>query len=744
MADPKHPADALYEKLDDLFGTSGDQMLVLEWPARVLDETSYAYPLVDSYSALSKPTRVAENEFRLTNGLLDVARIVGGTNGEQLSEVYNSALNQLVPSYSNESSSYQGDKETLRSWLLETITAEYDDDAGNATSITATRVEVYAALSERYERALASWGEKKNAVLGTAEADADRTTELEKYSRWLVREAPAMQAELEAKFADLVVKGYYHEVREAIASLDITTPGEALERSKAHMRASGWSSMDESMTIYPVQLQPADWFRGLTTDFQAEDLLLDPALMQSQLISKRRQMTELQSQITFLRSLATGNAQELHDRATSTAADLSAAMTRLNDTYTANTVTVARMYLDSRTPSAEATFEGATAALQGAGVPAITPEQWGALQQGLTAVSAAQDAATAAGQRLADLQAAEMAAKTTDKAQAIVMLATQYAALRDEVERIEATLFGPGGQAQLQKMVKADGTYDTAQDPNLGTDKDGKPTYKMLPTPMPSPGQFFDVVMAFSEQTSTQSSDVASSASNAHWRVNAFFGGASGDVSSSSSDEHAEYATHSMSFQIGFRAMKVGIDRGGWFNPGLFGESGEMYHLLTGENEYQPVSYGAPSRDAADPDAELARLRHGVFPAFPVSFLVAKDVTIKISLSDVSSASDAHAQATSASGSGGIFCFSGGGASSSSSSTSTASSSVIGNEVIIKIPGPQILGWFVQFTHADESAPYREMPAGYLPKTTPAVGPSPTPLELPAPAPAVPASPAQP
>src|SRR5688500_6777954 len=101
MSTPQHPADQLYAKMREIFGTAGNELFVLEWPARALDETTYLFDVPDVYANLTKPQPVAEADFRLADGMIDVATLVGGPNGEQLSVAYQQALNQLVPAFTD-------------------------------------------------------------------------------------------------------------------------------------------------------------------------------------------------------------------------------------------------------------------------------------------------------------------------------------------------------------------------------------------------------------------------------------------------------------------------------------------------------------------------------------------------------------------------------------------------------------------------------------------------------------------
>lgn len=66
---------ALYRQLNKLFG--GSQLFVLEYPSRGINQLDYAYKIRDyNSSSILKPYVGAENEFRLTDSLMDMTPIV--------------------------------------------------------------------------------------------------------------------------------------------------------------------------------------------------------------------------------------------------------------------------------------------------------------------------------------------------------------------------------------------------------------------------------------------------------------------------------------------------------------------------------------------------------------------------------------------------------------------------------------------------------------------------------------------
>ncbi|KAI1020929.1 hypothetical protein LB503_009997 [Fusarium chuoi] len=85
--------DALRHKFD-----AGDKTLFqMQVPTQPLQKSELHYDGSDSnFAQMIKPVPVAEAEFRLTDGMLELSNIVGGPNGRKLSEIYDQVLSGLI------------------------------------------------------------------------------------------------------------------------------------------------------------------------------------------------------------------------------------------------------------------------------------------------------------------------------------------------------------------------------------------------------------------------------------------------------------------------------------------------------------------------------------------------------------------------------------------------------------------------------------------------------------------------
>mmetsp|Transcript_12806 Transcript_12806/g.19213 ORF Transcript_12806/g.19213 Transcript_12806/m.19213 type:complete len:96 (-) Transcript_12806:179-466(-) len=68
------------------------------------------------------------------------------------------------------------------------------------------------------------------------------------------------------------------------------------------------------------------------------------------------------------------------------------------------------------------------------------------------------------------------------------------------------------------------------------------------------------------------------------------------------------------------------------------------------------------------------------------------------------------------SSSGGFLCFTASSSSSSSEHSESSYSSTTADGMIIRIPGPQILGWYLQKVDPDKSTPYSEVQGKVIPQ----------------------------
>ncbi len=358
----------MYDKLMNFFPPGDGQYFALQFPTRYLDKASFAYDTSSVFSRFEKPVVVNEAEFRLTDALYNLGPIVGGPNGQSLSTNYVKILNSLVPSYEGIEARKQ--RELMRSWLLAEThpdeaafisdsrlvvpnldgsgVAKLSDGSGvqistngaadqvlpdqggastdgslnaakgalrgvEATGMTdarlMTRMEFSNTLTMEYLSAKQKWELDRDAQMQEAEAKND-PKEMEKLTRKLAHITGTQNAILSNKYANAVVRGHTHTVRELLGHLDVRTTAEMLQDAKDALRESALSSLYTASSVYPVQMEPTDWFQALDTGFTREDLSQTPELMEQAIHSKAMQIEALETRLATLRGFQVGDPKE--------------------------------------------------------------------------------------------------------------------------------------------------------------------------------------------------------------------------------------------------------------------------------------------------------------------------------------------------------------------------------------------------------------------------------------------------
>lgn len=223
-----------------------------------------------------------------------------------------------------------------------------------------------------------------------------------------------------------------------------------------------------------------------------------------------------------------------------------------------------------------------------------------------------------------------------------------------------------------------------------------------------SSDRFMELQFSFTSNDMESSSSQSALSSQTDWHANFFFGSAAGSHADNSSKVSNKSFETNMEIKIGLKAAKVDISRG-WFDPGVFKLTQNMSRLSNAPVSYGPLDYWN-SDDWKNKSNEirakdLSNANSAIMPCFPVAFVVAKDVTIQFQVSQSAlSAVQQVLDSRSATG-GGFLCFNASSSTASHTDASSLNTKTQGTVVTINMPGPQILGWFLEFTPKDNSDP---------------------------------------
>ncbi|KAJ6564818.1 hypothetical protein B0H19DRAFT_1068323 [Mycena capillaripes] len=758
----------IYEKLNELFGNKASQLFVMEYPGRVLDIGTYAFEGSDGNNAQQiKPQSVVEAEFRLSDDLFSLGEITGGPNGAKFSQIYDEILNSLVPNGSS-ANAYETkilpDQDLIAEWLVDEVpdwippptdvlssilppevqkhiekpkkaSDESDDQKISGAAATPTkmvpRIDVYQKLLDAYEEENFRW---KQFLLNARPKNDNDAKAWDLYNRTVAIYGPVVEKKLQALWTTLIVRGNYHRVRHYIGLVDVESASESLLAAKSSMRESVMRSIDQTQDIYPVHFSPSTWANYLTTDFEPIDLLMDPKVQRTHLFELQEQRRSLLDQKALLESVQPGNDQvkKLEGEMNKARSEYTRAQNEMNSGYTDTTLSLIQMFFRKFSNPAEATDPTKKAVNKASlntilskvpikGKPPVQLSdadfdkfaQWQDKSAKLqsTLIDASESYSRVAGQLAG--------AKASDNALAILQISRRIDALTDTIEELKRVL---GSVEQGKNVTGFNESGAEAEDATVGTKADGS---ALPPAKLKSGASMWQTVtISGSQSGDSQSSSLTTSSEISNTSVDFWFGGyrrSSRSASAKSGQARFWYyssllcrssctqksKSYNLKVDIAFNVMKVTMTRP-WFNASVLQNTKGFYRITGGKKISADTKWAELSKETAADEKKKAfnnAQNNSVLPAYPVAFLVAKDVTISITNLKVrrlgrtfrrrflKGSSDSH----------------------STSHSSYATSS--GKFTSIRMPGPQVLGWFMQAVPVDETnADYTPFDPKTLPK----------------------------
>ena len=753
----------IYSKMNELFG-AGNQLFAMEFPTRPLNPRDYEYPIDDCFSRVTKPYPVQEAEFLLSDALYDCYPIVQGPNGEKLSTVYNNIINNFVPRLES-MASFVTDQKYLREWLLTPADTVAEDDTANLS-----RMELCKKLYNLYLEKKNEWNQKKESVYDGAKSgkgsnEAKGVTTLDDYTKWLSSQGLVEEELLNNFFNDAVVKGHYHEVLTLLGYLNVSSPAAMLETTKQKMRAGLRRSLDGSSDIYPVNFQPSNWFRSLAPNINPKDLTMAKEQLAVDFSMKQARLRNLQAQLMQLNAvhISPEDAKQMQTLVEDAEKALAKSESDMMKQYGASTYNVFKTVLNIykiANPTA-----GAVAAtgeelsklaraekLIDASAKDFTDDMvksFEAVQNNLDNLKKLNDARMELSEAkvrdmtlqkqkieeqiknvqvdldfLAPLVAGAIGiANSTAHQEAEKGLSTLIEAVTKAEKAHNEAINAVGGDEPNESQQNAiNAAAETLEKANAELKKAQDELGGALISGDGGENDFTDVII--SEKLEASSSQTSSSAksSQSSWNVGGWFFSAGKSNSSSSAEMSATQKDAGFTLEIGFRAKKVSIDRGGWFNPNIFKLTQNFFRLSdtrvsAGIDKDQVQNASATGNATAINDLVTYTTKVGEkdvsvrdsLPAYPMGFVIAKDITIKITSSVFESESTKSEMASSSATSGGFLLFKGSSGTSSKSNSESSYSGFQGNSFYMRIPGPQVMGWFLQFTPPDVSVTYTHM-----------------------------------
>ena len=695
----------MYYQLNKLFG-GGSQLFTMEYPGRSINQLDYAYK-IENYndSAIGKPYIVAENEFKLSDDMMDLAPIVQGPNGKKVSTIYDTAINNLTPKI-DDVKDYIIDKMELRIFLMEPITDVIGDK-----EYTCSRMEFCQKLYLYYIENKAEWDKEKYEN----NKQYTKDNKLEDYAQWLATTAWTKDKELEQLFNDAIVRGFYHEIMTILGFLDISSPAERLADAKMNKRASIRRTVDASGTALPVTFQPTDWFRSLTPNFAPQDLTMDMDALKADYKSKINLLNSLKAE---LRVLVTKNVSN------ETIADLQKNISELKKDMLEDEKTYYKGLTDTQRNMVKLAFEIAS---KGDIVGFISQDKTAAIDKlknlksnnfaelfGLseTALQSMLENTYDLYQKhldyfekyqdLLQAQLSYVASQTSDYSDRISILTERISLLEREISELA--------------VIVTSGSYEDKS----WTEESGD----ILPASRyDEDSMCFDVVFSNKTFDDITEQEKKSSIAKLSGSIGNLFFNSSSKLDYNASNSKLVQKMMQSDFTIGMRVTKVNIERGGWFDPGIFDISSSYMRLkkhtlsgagLTPEKILEAYNKDGEKLYEAGSVSEIQSFintENGnyIFPSYPTSFLVAKDIVIRANITGLQKEDVQEFKNITANSTTSLFGIKVSGGSSTQSYMGSNIAQNGASDFCLRIPGPQIMGWFMELTPMDNSYEYESL-----------------------------------
>lgn len=667
----KSLVDIMYDKINEVIGgDNANQYFCMTFPATLLAKESYEY---DYKNGKAKPLTVEAKESRLANKMFDPCHITGADNGRSLAQQYSSALDMLTPKLNQK---IQEAKTDLRDMLM----SPYPYDFGKGVETGLTLQQVFYRLYDQWVEMKKEWSKiqsDKKAELAkkySSGSKADNENLQNDYLEWYETVAESYLEGLNEQYGKILAVFSPNDMKIIEGVLE-SGSGAELEEAR-EMLNNVRKSNPNGGYVYPITLSPENWFELLDNSFTGVDLLASPEALSEKMYLLSNQKLNLTSQINSLSS-ALPKDDELQKKidAVKTAKDaVDQSEKDIIDKYGQGAKSVLNAALS-------------IASVMGAGGVAVSVLERLVSKSDVGKKDGLIDALTKTISDTSESQTKYInASQDLANAQEEYIKTKNLAALKEIIEPLKSQLDDIDLQInELNSQIQMSTAINNS---DVKSDDGGV-------APNSVPKGYTQLVITAASKSMDKSSSKSASSSSQSSGVGFFFCGAKSESSSAQSAFESFSKDESCTVQIGMSVAKVEIERD-WFNPGVFALSGDMYNVSS-----QKIS---PEGSYSSFDQKrFSDMYKCIFPAYPTAFVVARDVTVKLTTSQSISSAASSAMEEHASSGGGFLFFSARKSSSSSSSSSSAHVQSSGKSVTIRFTDPQVLGYYMEATSADKS-----------------------------------------
>lgn len=682
-------ANVVYDEIAaTIGGTNDNQFLSLQIPGTILFADDYRY---DVENNAPKPPMVEANESRLANKMFDPCRITGGDNGFSLPYQYESALDILSPKLNKNVADF---KNKLRQLLLN----EYSYDFGDGEETKSSMQEVYFKLYNDYLDSVNAWKDEQKAKQESLSEEFPDNTEFKnEYLKWFEENAEKRNSVIDQKLAKILSVFSPTDMKILEGVLDSGSGAELQESRQALKRVRKMTPTGGY--IYPVRMNPPDWFNKIGSSFTPTDLMKTPEYLSADLQDNSIRRMQLCSYIENMGLLrkdpeivelydAAKRMGKLLDSAIETATkkiyELSEARNSLNfDKSTKPTLPEIRKLLFPATDlqaslgkeSRQLIYEKLRSRESSTASPIIALDDFAKIEVGqITRASNCKisyvNMITQLKNRLNRIAHPIDPDQVPDAGLASILdpVAKQFDQVNEKIDKL------------TQEINYATGLINSTRE--ITSSK------AMTPSGFTQINIEREMIDIINESASASSSGV-----NANGVNFLFFGRSTKYKSSNSSSILKKFEKCHVS--ISMNVTKVGIERD-WFNPGIFALTRDMIKL--GSSMIAP----AKSYDGIT-EQRLIDMKDCLFPCYPVAMVIARDMSISFEFLESEDISEQYKFIEKQALSGSGFLLFSNMTGNTTMQQSSSHVSIQGKSIVVRNDATQLIGHYLEATRPDES-----------------------------------------
>ena len=667
-------ATMIYNEISSAIGGHNEnQFLCLQIPGTTIVANDYKY---NYDNGEPKPPMVEANESRLANKMFDPCRITGTDNGFSLPYQYKSALDMLTPKLNKSIADY---KNKLRELLL----SEYPYDFGKGIEKGYTLQEVYFKLFEDYIAELEAWANLKNQKKiefkgRLSEKDRGKSAYLE----WYENEAEKHLNIINEKKAKILSVLSPNDMKILEGVLD---SGTGAELQEARQALNGVRKITPNGSyVYPVRLNPPNWFEMLGTSFTPSDMARSTEAIASEIQTYSIRRMQLYSYIEDIAALISSDQIKPYLKKVDTVKkQMERSLTQASTVYgdQVRDFAVKSPFADIK-PYLKRSVS--MQLVQRLSQNARLQEQ-SKLSDAQLAVKINRDITTNINQRnryVAAIKELEKSIRNEIKEKKLDHIQNHLDPITDQIKIFDEKI------TELQKQLSLSSSIESN-------------TRNLPLSTSVVPKGFTNIVIDSSMESLEQQTSYTVSNSTYKQGSQYLFNNIS---STSSSSAFSSELFKKCKIHIGMNIAKIGIERE-WFNPGVFALTKDMLKLGSAMISPKSDSYDGITEE------RLKDMRNCIFPCYPVAMVIARDITITFEFTGKEKKDimdEYRAIEKQASSGRGFLIFQNASENSFSQQTNT-STWIHENTVTVRIDSTQLIGYFLEATRADQSEPFESM-----------------------------------